>query len=157
MYGPGRSARAICSCAPRQLRQALAQHVEIADDERGRLRVDAALGAVEPADGVLGVRRRREPVDGVGRDDRQLRRLRIAATASSTSVTAALDDAVAARQVGGRGDVGVAEPAEHRRGGERLPVADLEHEVPAGRGARRRAARATASGTPSPTSATCGS
>ena len=59
MYGPGRSARATRSARAAELRQALAQQLDVADDEGGRLLLDASLRAIEAANGVLVVRRRR--------------------------------------------------------------------------------------------------
>ena len=71
VYGPGRSARATRSGAPSSSGRHSRSSVEVADDEGGRLLLDASLGEVEAANGVLVVRRRRKPVDGVGRNDRQ--------------------------------------------------------------------------------------
>ena len=130
---PGRSS-APAAVAPGRTRAGASRS---ADDDRGRLRLDAPLRAIEPADGVLAVRRGREPVDGVGRDDREPARLD------------RRDGVVDVSHGGPRrpgpgplrsGVVATSRVAELRRASRpwpRLPVADLEHERARRRGARR--------------------
>ena len=156
VYGPGRSARTIRSSAPRNS----GRHSSSSSRSRTTRAVgccfDATLGEVEPADGGLGVRRGREPVDRVGRDDRQL------------AVPNRRDRVVDVSHAGlRRRDRGRPGPASSRRRRSRARQGLRPSRAPVRRRSRARGARldgarrarrsATVSGMRSPTSATCGS
>ena len=99
VYGPGRSARAIAPARPRSSgTHSSSTSTSAATSAVGCVAV-AALERGRAAGRRLSVRRRGEPVDGVGREDHRLARAQRGDRRVDRRSSPALDDAVAAGEV----------------------------------------------------------